>query len=102
SKIVLIQFNPFLMWVMSFILIRETVTKKDLISFAFGMLGIIMLTDPFSHYKGIDDLIGITLALLSAMSFNTGFIYLRAVGEEFHAWQVVFYSQIANLVFSPI
>ncbi len=80
------------MSIMSFLLIKETVTRKDLFSFALGMVGIILLTDPFNHMKGRNDLIGILLALISAMSFNTGFIALRKVGKEFNAWQVVFYS----------
>lgn len=68
------------MSIMSFVLINETVTKKDLFSFALGMIGIVMITDPFSSLKGRNDFIGVGLALLSAMFFNTGFIALRKVG----------------------
>jgi drug/metabolite transporter (DMT)-like permease len=80
------------MVIMSFLLIRENVSRKDLLTFALGMVGIIMLTDPFSKSKGIDDFYGIILALFSAISFNTGFIALRKVGKEFNPWVVVFYS----------
>jgi hypothetical protein len=49
-------------------------------------LGIGMLTDPFSNYKGINDLIGITLAFFSAISFNLGFIAIRKVKKEIESW----------------
>ena len=62
------------MLVMSFLLIRETVTKKDLLTFLLGMVGMVLLTDPLSHLKGITDFYGILLALISALSFNSGFI----------------------------
>ena len=65
------------------------------------MIGIILLTDPFSDYKGINDFIGVNLALLSAIMFNIGFIAIRRVKKEIHAWQIVFFFTITNLFFSP-
>jgi len=42
-------------------------------------MGIALLTDPFSNLKGVNDLIGMGLAVLSAVLFNLGFIALRKV-----------------------
>jgi hypothetical protein len=42
-------------------------------------MGIALLTDPFSNLKGVNDLIGMALAVLSAVLFNLGFIALRKV-----------------------
>ena len=67
---------------MSFLIIQETITKNDLISFTLGVVGIGLLTNPFGNYKGVNDLIGISLALLSAVLFNLGFIALRKVKKE--------------------
>jgi hypothetical protein len=45
-----------------------------------------LLTDPFSNYKGINDIIGISLALLAAILFNFGFIALRKAKKELHSF----------------
>jgi drug/metabolite transporter (DMT)-like permease len=82
SKLVIVLYNPFLTSLMSFLLIGETVTKHDLFSFLLGVVGIALLTDPFSNMKGMDDIIGIFLALASAVIFNIGFIALRHVKKE--------------------
>lgn len=79
SKIVIILYNPFLTSLMSYLLIGEKVSKHDLFAFLLGVTGIALLTDPFSNMKGINDIIGCFLALLSAMIFNLGFIALRKV-----------------------
>lgn len=97
----MIIYNPFLASVMSFFIIQETVSKHDIISFILGVLGITLLTDPFSNYKGLNDIIGITLALLSAISFNFGFISIRKVKKEIHSWQIVFFFMLVNIIFSP-
>lgn len=81
SKIVIIEFNPFLMLLISYLIIGETVKKYDLITFALGMLGIVLLTNPFTYLKGVDDLIGIFLALLSSLVSNIGYIYFRKAGN---------------------
>jgi drug/metabolite transporter (DMT)-like permease len=86
SKIVIILYNPFLTSIMSYLIIGETVSRHDLLSFLLGVVGIAFLTDPFEHLKGIDDLIGISLALLTAVIFNIGFISLRHVKKDFDAW----------------
>ena len=69
SKVVIILYNPFLASVMGYILIQERVTKHDLVAFFIGVIGVALLTDPFSHFKGFNDLIGIALAFLSAVIF---------------------------------
>ncbi len=79
SKIVIILYNPFLTSLMSFLIIGERVNRQDLLAFFLGVVGIALLTDPFSNMKGINDLIGLTLAVLSAVIFNLGFIALRKV-----------------------
>ncbi len=60
-----------------------------------------LLTDPFSHFKDMNDLIGISLALLSAVTFNIGFISLRRVKKDLNSWQIVFYFTVTNMMFSP-
>lgn len=60
-------------------MIGERVNKHDILSFFVGVTGIALLTDPFSNLKGVNDLIGCALALLSAAIFNIGFIALRKV-----------------------
>jgi drug/metabolite transporter (DMT)-like permease len=102
SKVVIILYNPFLTSIMSFLLIGETVNKHDLLSFFLGVLGIAFLTDPFAKVKSMDDLIGISLACLSAVFFNIGFIALRKVKSELNSWQIVFFFQITNMFFAPI
>ena len=87
---------------MSFLLIGETVNKHDLLSFLLGIIGIALMTDPFSNLKGINDLIGISLASLAAVIFNIGFISLRHVKKELNAWQIVFHFTMANILFSPL
>ena len=79
SKIVIILYNPFLTSLMSYFLIGERVNRHDLLSFFLGVTGIALLTDPFSNMKGMTDIIGCILALLSAVIFNLGFIALRKV-----------------------
>ncbi len=79
SKIVIILYNPFLTSIMSFLIIGERVNRQDLLSFFLGVTGIALLTDPFSDLKGINDFIGCSLAVLSAVVFNLGFIALRKV-----------------------
>ena len=101
SKIVIILYNPFLTSLMSYLLIGERVTKHDLLAFFLGVTGIALLTDPFSNLKGVNDLIGCMLALLSAVIFNFGFIALRKVKSELNSWQIVFYFTITNMLLSP-
>jgi len=91
SKVVIILYNPFLTSLMSYLLIGETVNRHDILSFFLGVTGIALLTDPFAKVKATDDLIGISLALLSAVLFNIGFIALRRVKSELNSWQIVFY-----------
>jgi drug/metabolite transporter (DMT)-like permease len=79
SKIVIILYNPFLTSLMSYLMIGERVNRHDLFSFFLGVTGIALLTDPLSNLKGMSDLIGCLLALLSAVIFNIGFIALRKV-----------------------
>jgi drug/metabolite transporter (DMT)-like permease len=86
SKIVIILYNPFLTSLMSFLIIGETVTKHDILSFFISVTGIALLTDPFSNLKGLNDMIGISLALLSAVTFNIGFIALRHAKEHLKSW----------------
>lgn len=86
SKIVIILYNPFLTSLMSYLLIGERVTKHDLFAFFLGVTGIALLTDPFSNIKGVNDLIGCMLALLSAVIFNLGFIALRKVKSQLNSW----------------
>ena len=49
-------------------------------------MGIALLTDPFSNMKGINDLIGLSLAVASAVIFNLGFIALRKVKSQLNSW----------------
>ena len=86
SKIVIILYNPFLTSLMSYLLIGERVNRHDLLSFLLGVTGIALLTDPFSDLKGINDLIGCFLALMSAVIFNFGFIALRKVKRDLDSW----------------
>jgi drug/metabolite transporter (DMT)-like permease len=101
SKIVIILYNPFLTSFMSFLIIGERVNKQDLLSFLLGVIGIALLTDPFSDLKGVNDLIGCTLAVLSAVLFNLGFIALRKVKSQLNSWQIVFYFTVTNMLMSP-
>ena len=70
-------------------------------SFFLGVTGIALLTDPFSDLKGINDFIGCSLAVLSAVIFNLGFIALRKVKSQLNSWQIVFYFTVTNMMFSP-
>lgn len=101
SKVVIILYNPFLTSLMSFLMIGERVTMHDLISFLLGVTGIALLTDPFSNIKGVSDLLGCMLALLSAVIFNIGFIALRKVKKDLDSWQIVFYFTVTNMMLSP-
>lgn len=101
SKIVIILYNPFLTSIMSYFMIGEKVNFHDLVSFTFGVIGIALLTDPFSNLKGASDLIGMALATLSAVIFNIGFISLRKVKSELNSWQIVFYFTVTNMLLSP-
>lgn len=64
-------------------------------------MGIALLTDPFSNLKGVNDLIGMALAVLSAVIFNLGFIALRKVKSQLNSWQIVFYFTVTNMMLSP-
>lgn len=86
SKIVIILYNPFLTSLMSFLIIGERVNRQDLLAFFLGVMGIALLTDPFSNLKGVNDLIGLALAVLSAVIFNLGFIALRKVKSQLNSW----------------
>ncbi len=88
---VIILYNPFLTSLMSYILIGETVNRHDMLSFLLGVIGIALLTDPFASRKNENDLLGIMLALLSAVIFNLGFIAIRKVKSELNSWQIVFF-----------
>jgi drug/metabolite transporter (DMT)-like permease len=101
SKVVIILYNPFLTSLMSFLIIGERVTRHDLLSFLLGVIGIALLTDPFSNLKGLEDLVGCGLALLSAVIFNVGFIALRKVKRDLDSWQIVFYFTVTNMLLSP-
>lgn len=101
SKIVIILYNPFLTSLMSFLIIGERVNRQDLLAFFLGVMGIALLTDPFSNMKGVNDLIGIALAVLSAIIFNLGFIALRKVKSQLNSWQIVFYFTVTNMMLSP-
>lgn len=87
---------------MSYLLIGERVNKHDLLAFLLGVIGIALLTDPFAKFHDINDLIGINLAIISAIFFNIGFIALRKVKSELSSWQIVFYFTVTNMVFSPL
>lgn len=102
TKVIILLYNPFLASIVGYILIGETVTKHDIFCFIIGVTGIALVTDPFSEYKGMNDFIGIALALLSATLFNIGFISLRKVKKEINSWNIVFYFMILNCFFSPI
>ena len=86
SKIVIILYNPFLTSLMSYFMIGERINFHDIVSFCVGVLGIALLTDPFSRMKGLNDMIGLALAALSAVIFNIGFIALRKVKSELDSW----------------
>jgi len=101
SKVVIVLYNPFLTSLMSFLLIRETVNKHDLLSFLLGVTGITLLTDPFAQVKDVNDVVGVVLALLSAVFFNVGFIAVRKVKSELNSWQIVFFFQVTNMLFAP-
>lgn len=101
SKIVIILYNPFLTSLMSFLIIGERVNRQDLLAFFLGVMGIALLTDPFSNMKGVNDLIGMALAVLSAIIFNLGFIALRKVKSQLNSWQIVFYFTVTNMMLSP-
>lgn len=49
----------------------------------------------------MDDLIGISLALLSAVIFNIGFIALRKAKKELNSWTIVFHFSVTNMFFAP-
>jgi len=101
SKIVIILYNPFLTSLMSFLIIGERVNRHDLLAFFLGVVGIALLTDPFSNLKGLNDLIGCGLAVMSAVIFNLGFIALRKVKSQLNSWQIVFYFTVTNMLLSP-
>ena len=71
-------------------------------SFFLGITGIWLLSDPLHNLKGMDDLIGISLALLAAIVFNFGFIAVRRVKKEIHSWQIVFYFMLINNILGPV
>lgn len=101
SKIVIILYNPFLTSIMSYFLIGEKVNRHDLLSFLIGVIGIGLLTDPLAKFRNLDDLIGISLALLSAIIFNIGFIALRKAKKELNSWAIVFHFSVTNMFFAP-
>lgn len=101
SKVVIILYNPFLASLMGYLLIQEKVTKHDLIAFFVGVIGVALLTNPFSNYKGWSDMIGIALAFLSAVVFQIGFIALRKVKKDLNSWHIVYYFQLASLIGCP-
>eukprot|EP00347_Sterkiella_histriomuscorum_P017150 403350477 len=102
SKIVIILYNPFLTSIMSYLIIGEKVNRHDLLSFFVGVLGIGLLTDPFAKLRNVDDLIGISLAFLSAVIFNIGFIALRRAKKELNSWTIVFHFSLTNIFFAPL
>lgn len=73
-----------------------------MVSFFLGICGIWLLSDPLHNLKGIDDLIGIFLALMAAIIFNFGFIAVRRIKHEIHSWQIVFYFMLFNNILCPI
>ena len=101
SKVVIILYNPFWTSLMSYVMIGEKVNRNDLFCFFLGVTGIALLTDPFNRIKGLNDLIGCALALLSATIFNIGFIALRKAKKDLNSWQIVFYFTFTNMMLSP-
>jgi drug/metabolite transporter (DMT)-like permease len=56
SKVIIVMYNPFITSIISFVLIKEKITKYDMLSFFFCTLGVIFITNPFrdlhfEHHK---------------------------------------------------
>lgn len=78
SKSVIIIYNPFITSIIAYLLIGESMTKHDIFCFLACTMGVICLTNPFSESSyDINEILGISFAILASISFNIGYCSLR-------------------------
>ncbi|CDW82290.1 membrane protein [Stylonychia lemnae] len=103
SKTVVIVYNPFISSLISYVTIGEKMSKHDILCFLVCTVGVVLLTDPLnSKIMSYKDILGIVLALGSAVSFNLSYVALRKIKDRpVNSWVLVFYIMVINLVFMP-
>ena len=81
SKVILIFENPFLTSIMAYFIIKERITKHEVIVFCMSTIGIIMLSrsaKKTDNKKEVsDEMIGVALCLVAAILANLSTLALR-------------------------
>lgn len=91
-------------------LLNEPISKWDVLGILVGFSGMLLIIQPwrFADTEGgvagdqLHDLIGIVLALLSAITGALGFIGVRKVSCNFHYTIGAFFWNLGNLMITPL
>lgn len=88
---VLVYFQPVLVGIFAWLWLGEEMSWKKFIGFILGFFGIFVISA--EGITGSISIIGVLLALLTALSWALGVIYVKKVGTEVDGmWMVVFQS----------
>ena len=103
SKVVVIMYCPFIPSFLSYMFIRETITKYDAVSFVFCTIGVIMLTRPFAENKNnFEEYLGFLLAFSASVIFNSGFVALRCIRhDKINSWTITLLVQFVACLVLP-
>lgn len=91
TKVVIVFYSPFIPSLMSYLLIGEKVSQRDIFFFFISFLGMAFIMNPFDNIKGVSDIFGVVLAILASTIFTIGLIAVRKVKHRLNMWSLPFY-----------
>lgn len=98
---VLVYFQPVLIGLFAWILLGEQMTRMKVIGLIIGFLGILTISS--DGLNGKISILGIVLALASALSWALGTIYVKKVSKQVDAlWMVALQFTIGGIVLTGI
>ncbi len=84
---------PLLTIILSSVILKESITKKQVLSAFIGFAGVIIILRPSMNI----DLTGASLMICAMMCFSLLHIYTRKLSGEANSWEQVFYGNLGAL-----
>ena len=93
---------PWWVFLLSIVLLREPVVRRDLIPLCFGALGVgVILCFEMAHQQQGRNLWGVVLGLAAGGSYGSVVLFLRQLRAENAAWLIALNHAVAAVVLLP-
>ena len=94
--------SPIFTSILSFIILREKMTKYDFINIISCWIGVVLITNPFGNSDNTITMFGIIIGLLASITMAGSFTMVRMVSITFHYFVPMFYYSLATTAFAPV